>query len=100
MRTEKQNIEMNELNETRSKILKKGYLTVKDIQDFVPCGYTRAKKVYDYIQSQIAKENQMPLLFGVPKKPFLKYMCLTEDEIVEYANFGKRTKVNDQRVII
>ena len=35
--------EMNTLNQRRLKMIAKGFLTVSDIESFVPCGYKKAR---------------------------------------------------------
>ncbi|MCI9292035.1 MAG: hypothetical protein HFF02_01865 [Erysipelotrichaceae bacterium] len=77
------------INHIRLELINKGYLTVKDIQRFVPCGYQKAKMMKDDIVSSIQKEKKKIHPMGIPTYRLIVYLDMNENEI--------RRNVEDER---
>ena len=76
-------------NIIRYAIIRKGYATVSDIRNFIPCGYEKALSVLSKEMSDAQKEGK-PTLNGISSKRLLKYVGLSEEEIKKYAEDEKR----------
>lgn len=73
------------LNLDRLKMMRKGYLTISDLQKFVPCGSKKASAMYHHICSQIRSEGKNPGYFGLDVQRVLGYLHLTEAQIRRFA---------------
>jgi len=76
-------------NIIRYAIIRKGYATVSDIRNFIPCGYEKALSVLSKEMSDAQKEGKTTLN-GISSKRLLKYVGLSEEEIKKYAEDEKR----------
>ena len=68
-------------NIIRYSILHKGYATISDVRNFIPCGYEKALFILSKEMSDAQKEGKTTLL---------KYVDLTDDEIRKYAEEEKK----------
>ena len=85
-------VDHDNLNKVRLNIVLKGFITKKDIENFIPCGYQKAKKVYTEIEQQLALENKKISPFGIHIDSFLKYIGLSEKQIRQYAELEESFK--------
>lgn len=76
------------LNIQREAILRKGYATIQDIRKWIPCGYTKAKEIYER-EKEKANEEGKTTINGISAKRLLHYVFLSEDEILKYATKEK-----------
>lgn len=76
-------------NVIRYAIIRKGYATVSDVRNFIPCGYEKALLVLSKEMSDAQKEGKTTLN-GISSKRLLKYVGLTEDEVKKYAEDEKK----------
>lgn len=77
------------LNVVREEILHKGFVCIKDIQKFIPCGYQTAKKVFDKLKKEAEVDNKLSLDGRVSAKRLVKYVYLTEKQIYDFARLEK-----------
>ena len=77
--------EMNTLNQRRLKMIAKGFLTVSDIESFVPCGYKKAKMLLNQIERDIRIEGKTVGMFGIDPRRVMNYLNQTETQIRKYA---------------
>ena len=75
----------------------KGYANISDIRNFMPCGYDRARKIYNQEKVK-AVELRKVSLRGIESKKLLPLVFLTEYEINQYAaEEERREKCNDTK---
>ena len=76
-------------NIIRYSILHKGYATISDVRNFIPCGYEKALFILSKEMTDAQKEGKTTLN-GISSKRLLKYVDLTDDEIRKYAEEEKK----------
>ena len=69
------------INVKRLELLNKGFLTLKDIKEFVPCGAPKAKEIYDSIRAEVESEGLENCDQIILAKRMLKFMGLTANEV-------------------
>lgn len=77
-------ISNDNINLTRKRILMKGYANISDIRNFMPCGYERARKIFNQERAKEAAMKKVTLR-GIEAKKLLPLVFLTEYEINQYA---------------
>ncbi len=62
----------------------KGYANISDIRNFIPCGYERARQIYNH---ELLKDEELKKVSirGIEAKKLLPLVFLTEYEINQYA---------------
>lgn len=83
---------MKNLALERERLVIKGYMTITDIRTFVPCGYVKAKKLWQEIEDAVKAEGKTLGMFGIQTKRVLKHLSITEAEILKYAELERRIK--------
>lgn len=76
-------------NIMRKKILMKGWASVTDIRNFIPCKYDTALEILAAEQLAAEKEGKTTQK-GISSKRLLKYVDLTIEEIHQYAEIEKK----------
>ncbi len=69
------------LNIKRFELIKKGFLTKGEIQEFVPCGYNKACAIYNEIRNTVKKEGYENLADVVLAKRVLDILGMTAAEV-------------------
>ncbi len=77
------------INIEREKILLTGFANQASIRKFIPCGYVKAKRIYEEISLEAKSEGKSTLM-GFDPKRLLKYVNLTKKEIFAYAEIEKK----------
>lgn len=75
-------------NIMRQNILRKGYATVTDIRNFIPCGNEYAHELLRKEMASALKENKSTAR-GINAKRLLKYIGLSIEEINQYADMER-----------
>ncbi len=78
----------DDLNQKRLRILSKGYITRKDMLEFLPAGKKKANRIYDSICHQIELEGHTVSDLGLSVDRVLDYLHLDERKIRAYAKEG------------
>ena len=87
-------IDTSKINQTRLQYINKGYLTCSEVAKFVPCGSTKASRIYHQIRNQIEAEGLENCFNVILVNRLLDFMGLTAKEIKEAAkNDGKNIYV-------
>lgn len=89
MQSEQEHKKNTQRNIIRYSILHKGYATISDVRNFIPCGYEKALFILSKEMSDAQKEGKTTLN-GISSKRLLKYVDLTDDEIRKYAEEEKK----------
>lgn len=76
-------------NIIRYSIIRKGYATISDVRNFIPCGHEKALFILSKEMSDAQKEGKTTLK-GISSKRLLKYVGLTEEEVKKYAEEEKK----------
>lgn len=76
----------------RERLLKKGTVSIQDIRRFAPCGYIRAKRLYDLVVKEVEKEDKTVGDFGVETKRILPHLYLTEKDVYKAATLERQIK--------
>ena len=71
-------------NLIRQGIIMKGYATISDIREFIPCSYEKALQILA-TEEVLAQKEGKSTLKGISAKRLTKYIDLTLTEIHEYA---------------
>lgn len=66
----------------------KGYANITDIKNFIPCGYEKAKKIFQ-IEKNKSSDIRKISVRGIESKRLLPYVFLTEYEINKFAEMEK-----------
>lgn len=83
-------LDTSHINTTRLSIIQKGYLTQKDIKEFVPCGKDRAGAIYREIRGQIKAEGLENNSNVILAKRILTYLGLTKESIIAGAKMERK----------
>lgn len=75
----------SKINQTRMKYIRKGYLTRTEVAKFVPCGSTKASKIYHQIREEVEAEGLENCFNVILVKRLLDFMGLTVKEVKEAA---------------
>ena len=75
----------NRLNRDRLNIIRKGYISKRDLQTFIPCGYNKANKLYEHLEKTVLMDGKTVGMFGLDPKRVLDYLNMTEAQIRKYA---------------
>lgn len=78
------------LNSNRLSILATGYLRVKDIAEFIPCGRGTASKIFRQIRKQTEAEGFENCQKVILAQRILKYTGLTMEGIKAAAKLEKK----------
>lgn len=78
-------IDTTKINQTRLQYINKGYLTCSEVDKFVPCGSTKASRIYHQIRNQIEAEGLENCFNVILVNRLLDFMGLTAKEIKEAA---------------
>lgn len=78
-------IDTTKINQTRLQYINKGYLTCSEVAKFVPCGSTKASKIYHKIRSQVEAEGLENCFNVILVNRLLDFMGLAAKEIKEAA---------------
>ena len=78
-------IDTSKINQTRLQYINKGYLTCSEVAKFVPCGSTKASKIYHEIRSQVEAEGLENCFNVILVNRLLDFMGLTAKEVKEAA---------------
>lgn len=84
-RNKKRNEERNII---RQDILRKGYATVTDIRNFIPCGHEKAHEILRQ-ETVNALNEKKTTARGINSKRLLKHVGLSIEEIHEYAELER-----------
>lgn len=76
-------INTSKINQTRLQYINKGYLTCSEVAKFVPCGSTKASKIYHKIRSQVEAEGLENCFNVILVNRLLDFMGLTAKEVKE-----------------
>lgn len=82
-------LDTSHINTTRLAIIQKGYLTQKDIKEFVPCGKDRAGVIYREIRSQTEAEGLENNSNVILAKRIISYLGLTKEAIIAGAKIER-----------
>ena len=87
------------INVKRLELLNKGFLTLKDIKEFVPCGTPKAREIYNSIRQEVEMEGLENCDQIILAKRILKFMGLTATDIrtaakTEVEIFGYKEKAD------
>ncbi len=82
---EKRKKKLKTINMERMDCIRKGFLSIRDIEKFCPCGYQRAREVYYDICKEVESENKYVSPFGITTVRLLKYLNLKESDIRKHA---------------
>lgn len=80
-------------NILRQDILRKGYATITDIRNFIPCGYETAQEILHTEMKNALKEHKSTAR-GINSKRLLVYVGLSIKEIHEYASMEREMQKN------
>ena len=78
-------IDTSKINQTRLQYINKGYLTCSEVAKFVPCGSTKASRIYHQIRNQVEAEGLENCFNVILVNRLLDFMGLTAKEIKEAA---------------
>lgn len=86
----KRKLDTSKINTTRLAIIRKGYLTPKDISAFVPCGKNKACEIYHEIRNQVKAEGLENHNQVILAKRMLSHLGLTVESITTGAKLESR----------
>ena len=76
------NTDHSKINQKRLEIIEKGYVSRRDICEFVPCSYNKARKIWNLITSNIEKEGFERIDDNIMlANRLLQYLGLSEEKI-------------------
>lgn len=77
---------MENINERRLELIRKGYVNRKELSEFLAIGKVKASAVYEEIVNEIAKEDKAVDHLGIRTCRVLEYIGLTEEDIRRFAD--------------
>ena len=76
------NTDHSKINQKRLEIIEKGYVSRRDICEFIPCSYNKARKIWNTITSNIHKEGFEQIDDNIMLAGrLLNYLGLSEEKI-------------------
>ena len=78
----------DDLNQRRVRIISKGYISKRDLSDFIPAGKKKTNQIYDDIVHQAELEGFIVSDIGLAVDRVLNYLHLDEKKIRRYAKEG------------
>ena len=80
--------EIKQINQKRLEMNSLGYITRRQLRDYLGCGARKADLAWEEITRQILKEGKTVSPFGLDPKRVMNYLNLTEAQIEKYASKG------------
>ena len=78
----------DDLNQRRIRIISKGYISRKDLSEFIPAGKKKSDRIYNDIVHQAELEGFIVSEVGLSVDRVLNYFHLDENKIRRYAKEG------------
>lgn len=78
----------DDLNQRRIRIISKGYISRKDLSEFIPAGKKKSDRIYNDIAHQAELEGFIVSEVGLSVDRVLNYFHLDENKIRRYAKEG------------
>ena len=80
--------EINNINQKRLELNSLGYISRRQLREYLGCGARMADRAWEEITTQVAKEGKTVSPFGLDPKRVMNYLNLTEAQIEKYASKG------------
>ena len=80
--------EIKQINQKRLELNSMGYITRRQLRDYIGCGARMADRAWEEMTMQILKEGKTVSPFGLDPKRVMNYLNLTEAQIEKYASKG------------
>ena len=80
--------EIKQINQRRLELNSLGYISKRQLREYLGCGARKADRAWDEITMQILKEGKTISPFGLDPKRVMNYLNLTEAHIEKYASKG------------
>ena len=85
--------ELKVSNIRREELLHKGFLSIKEIREFIPCGPEKASQIYHEIRKKNTSEGVENLFEVVLAKKVLPYIGMTKAEVSSAAKVERSLSV-------